>query len=208
MKTIWKTIRVVVLAILCFVMIFVGAVTFLAVTAGIGLKILTSDIGSVYETNDLAEYGNIVGNYDNEQPKEFIFSFFPEAIDEQFADVCYHYKAIKGDTYAYEAWLEFTIPDKTQFASYVNEIKYRKEAAPYMRDEIYTEHIFSDELYLTQDDGKFWIQYAELGKILVSENTQKIIYVAIGVYDGGGVTTEQLSYYWDYFCIEPYCRQR
>ena len=32
----------------------------------------------VFETNDIADYGIIKGNHDNERPKEFVFSFFPK----------------------------------------------------------------------------------------------------------------------------------
>ena len=36
----------------------------------------------VYETNNVADYGVITGNYDNKTPKEFIFSFFPAQIGQ------------------------------------------------------------------------------------------------------------------------------
>ena len=35
--------------------------------------------------------------YDNDYPAEFMFSFFPEGISEDFSNVSYHYKAQKGD---------------------------------------------------------------------------------------------------------------
>ena len=49
--------------------------------------------GTVTETTDIADYGIIIGNYDNDRPAEFMFSFFPEEISEDFSNVSYHYKA-------------------------------------------------------------------------------------------------------------------
>ena len=74
----------------------------------------------VYETNDITDYGIIKGNYDNDSPKKFVSSFFPENIEAYFSDVTYHYKAKKGDTYAYEMYLEFVIQDTEQYAFFLS----------------------------------------------------------------------------------------
>ena len=37
-----------------------------------------------YVTTDLADYGNYVGNYDNQSVQKFITSFFPKEIQENF----------------------------------------------------------------------------------------------------------------------------
>ena len=76
----------------------------------------------VFETNDIADYGIIKGNYDNERPKEFVFSFFPKTIEDYFSDVSYHYKAKKGDTYAYEVYLEFVIQDPQTYNAFIADV--------------------------------------------------------------------------------------
>lgn len=48
-------------------------------------------------TEEIAEYGVIDGNSDNEVPEEFLMRFFPEQILPYFENVIYKYKA--------KAWL-------------------------------------------------------------------------------------------------------
>lgn len=76
----------------------------------------------VYETNDIADYGVIIGNYDNENPQEFVFSFFPERIEEYFSNVNYHYKAKKLDTFAYEIYLDFVIEDTQLYNTFISNV--------------------------------------------------------------------------------------
>lgn len=47
------------------------------------------------------------------------------------------------------------------------------------------------------------ILYAKIGKILYSPEEQRIIYVAIGVYDGGGIGTNYLNVFFERFQIDP-----
>ena len=162
------------------------------VTAIVVVFMLSGD-GDVYQTNDIADYGNIVGNYDNETPKEFIFSFFPETIESYFEQPQYHYKAIKGDSYAYEICLEFSIKDQQIFDDYVRTISAGKEAIPFVYDQKYTDFTISNDYHGNS------ISNAGIGKILVDEELQQIIYIATGTYDGGFATRDDLNYYWTRF---------
>ena len=85
------------------------------------LIVLFAGYGSIYETNSVNDYLHITGNFINDEPRTFIQSFFPEKIEEYFSEVDYHYKAKRGDGYAYECYLEFVIEDAEQYAAYVAE---------------------------------------------------------------------------------------
>ena len=192
-----KTIRWHTLLIAFVVIVLMGIITTIILPTD-------SQYGIVFETNNIADYGKITGNFDNDSPSDFVFSFFPKIIEQQFSNVNYHYKAISGDTYAYEVWLEFLIDDQSEFDSYVNNISEGKRSIAFPYDEKFYVFPITDTLHIEKHKTKYWIQYAEIGKILVSESEHRIIYVAIGVYDGGGTTTEELNYYWSRFNIEPY----
>lgn len=154
-----------------------------------------------YSTTNVSDYGKYVGNYDNDFPEEFINSFFPEKIDKNFSDVKYSYRAQKGDTYAFEAYLEFKIENKAEFQSYVSE-KTGNSAVKFKYNSDFKEYVVFDEFQLVGEESKS-IRGAKIGKILYSEKDQRIIYVAIGVYDGGMVTTDFLCKYFERFDIDP-----
>ncbi len=154
-----------------------------------------------FYTTNISDYGMYVGNYDNDFPEEFISSFFPEEIEENFFNVKYSYKAQKGDSYAFEAYLEFQIVNKEEFQSYISD-KIGNSAVNFKYDSDFKEYVLSDDFQLN-DEGSKSIRGAKIGKILYSEKDQRIIYVAIGVYDGGMVTTDFLCKYFDRFAIDP-----
>ena len=155
----------------------------------------------IYETNSVADYGNIVGNCDNETPEEFIFSFFPTTILDSFSDVDYHYKAKKLDTYAYEAYLEFVIEDEAVFSEFIK--PYVDDSASFAYDESFMEKSIIHHLCLDHNvETEANIADAEIGKILYSEEEQRIIFFALGLHDGGGTYISELSYFVDRFGID------
>ena len=163
-----------------------------------------------YITTELSDYGKYTGNYDNEFPQEFITSFFPNTIENRFSDIKFEYRAQKKDTYAFEAYLEFRIEDPAEFQAFIDE-HVGKNVSDFFYDANFKEYVIADELGLivldletSKADGFYHIQHAKIGKILYSEKTQQIIYIALGVYDGGVVTTDFLCNYFDRFDIEPY----
>lgn len=163
-----------------------------------------------FYTTNISDYGKYVGNYDNDFPEEFINSFFPEKIEENFSNVKYSYKAQKGDSYAFEAYLEFKIENESEFQAFIDE-HVGKNVSDFSYDTNFKEYVIADELGLivldqktSNADGFYHIQCAKIGKILYSEKTQQIICIALGVYDGGMVTTDFLCNYFDRFDIEPY----
>lgn len=170
------------------------------------LFLATMDDGKVYETNNVEDYGIVTGNYDNIKPKEFADSFFPKCIEPIFSDVNYHYKAITGDTYAYEMWLEFVIKDTAQYEEYLSTLGNGKTPHMFAYDNRYSVYTIEETFDINQssNSNKYSIEYAKLGKILFSKDEQRIIFIAMGVFDGGYTTTEDLNYYWSRFNIEPY----
>lgn len=154
-----------------------------------------------YVTTDLSDYGHYQGNYDNEYVQTFITSFFPEEIDNSWSDVDYSYRAQKNDTYAFEAYLEFYIEDPEEFQKLIHQYT-NGNACDFQYDSGFKEYVIADDFQLTRSDSNH-IESCKIGKILYSEESQRIIFVAIGVYDGGATTTDFLCVYFNRFNIDP-----
>lgn len=178
------------------------ALTVIALVFGTIWAIAFWESGQIYETNSLSDYGKIKGNYDNDTPKEFIFSFFPETIDPTFSDVAYHYKAIKGDSYAYEAYLEFTVTDVTQYQQLVAAYTKGKECPLFAYDKEYYLYTISNLFSSDEEQLPAYIDRAEIGLVLFSDTKQQLIFVAIGMYDGGGANTDELGYFFKKFDVD------
>ena len=180
----------------------------------------------VFETNNIADYGVIKGNYDNERPREFVFSFFPEKIEEYFSDVSYHYKAKKGDTYAYEMYLEFMIQDTQTYSNFITDVIGDNASEPFYFDSSYQVYYVSNYLTLSpaitisrnnkseppvvkEDKSKPpVIDNAKIGAVLFSDAEQRIIFWALGAYDGGGTSTDELNYFFNRFGINPWAYEK
>lgn len=164
-----------------------------------------------YVTSDIADYGQYTGNYDNKSAQAFISSFFPEQIEDTFSDITYSYRAQKNDAYAFEAYLAFKIEDSDAYTAFVEKYTAGKECSEFRYDNTYDAYTLIDEfLPVTSDsqqtenmDDDIHIQYAKIGKILCAPNRQEVIFIALGVYDGGIVTTDFLTVYFDQFEIDP-----
>lgn len=173
------------------------------------LILLTSCSISVYETNDVANYGMYIGNYNNIIPTNFISSFFPDSISSTWREVDYHYKAIKFDTYAYEAFLRFSIRDKIEFHTFLATIVSNPDDCKLFEyDSKYKIYPVSNVFSLVNSskphkDGSYAISHAEIGMVLFSEAKNEIIFFAMGVHDGGGATTNDLNLFWNLFDISP-----
>ncbi len=163
----------------------------------------------VYETNDVDDYLNIVGNYNNETPKAFVQSFFPTEIKNSFSSVEYHYKAKKGDTYAYEVYLEFVLEDKEEYQLFVSSVVDKTKSNIFVYDQSFFEYTISHEYEICKvswDDkygDDFFLETAEVGKILYSDEEQRLIFVAIGMFDGGGAHADEFDRFLNRFDISP-----
>ena len=160
-----------------------------------------------YVTNDPQDYGNYVGNHDNNSVVGFINSFFPQRIESDFVNVRYSYRAQKNDTYAFEAYLEFCIEDTSVFQSFIRD-NIGTATTQFSYAPEYKQYVVSDVFSLSSpekrnDSNRYSISYAKIGKILYCEETQQIVYIALGVYDGGVAKTDFLNVYFNRFGIDP-----
>lgn len=169
--------------------------------AAVILLLSACGFGTVYETEELSDYGRIEGNYLNDRPAEFIHSFFPEVLEDSFSDVRYHYKAIKIDQSACEAWLEFTISDPAAFDAFLAECGEADTFVPF--HEAWMELPVASELELLETEDGMSIEYAEMGKVLYRESDRRIIFWALYVFDGGGTGIHDLEQFFTYFDIDP-----
>ena len=192
--------------ILSIILIIVGFFVFVLLFGG-------AELGKTYITTDIENYGEYIGNYDNKTVAKQINSFFPESIEDSFSSVRYSYRAQIGDTYAYEAFLEFIIEDKEQFLQFVSDHTAGIDGQVFEYDNEFVEHSISQKYILTDDVSKddssvkdnshIGISRALIQKILVNENEQRIIFVCLGVWDGGYVRMDYLSTFFDRFGIDP-----
>lgn len=183
------------------------AVDVVLLLVGVAVLFINAAFPQQHITTDLADYGKYVGNYDNKSAKKFITSFFPDEIKDEFKDVKYSYRAEKFDTYAFEAYLEFRIEDETAFKSYIAE-KIGDGATAFEYDPDFKEYIVLDFYLLSSFGNELTIDDAGIGKILYSEKDQRIIYVALAVYDGGATSADFLCVYFERFGIDPVAYQR
>lgn len=184
---------------------------FLALLLACGVAIFYAtrpDSYFIHETTDIAQYGTYTGTGHNDYVHDYIHSFFPDTIDDSFSDVTYSYCAKSIDQCAFEAYLEFVIEDPDLFAQHIAQVG-DVEWEPFAFDSRYMEYTLSEKMDLfhtsASEDGKlfYWIESAKMGKILYEPHEQRIIYVALGVFDGGGTNTQDLHVFFDRFNIDP-----
>lgn len=163
----------------------------------------------IYETNSIRDFGRYVGNYNNDTPSAFINSFFPSQLSDDYSEVEYHYKAKRLDTYSYEVYLGFCITDSNQFSEFLEGI-ITKHGNPteFAYDNTFEEFNISNVYNIASNKeisgyDTYRILNAQIGKILISRESQRIIFVAIGLHDGGGTDTSELCYFFNKFDIDP-----
>lgn len=162
------------------------------------------------ETTDISDYGVYTGTCADSFTQAYINSFFPKEISSSYRNIKYSYKAQEFDTYAFEAYLEFTIEDVTEFNRLIQSIASEDEWKPFAFDESFMEYNIENGFDICVHDPEELgesaydhIECAKIRKILYSAETQTIIYVAIGVYDGGAVGTDYLCVFFERFGIDP-----
>lgn len=153
-------------------------------------------------TEEIAEYGVIDGNNDNEVPEEFFMRFFPEQIMPYFENVTYQYKAKDWCTYNCEMYLEFTISDPEQFRTYAAELTEGMTAQEFPYDAKYDDYIVNNHLYVepfsSSEPGNeryFLCNGARMGRILVCQEEQKIICTGMLVTSCCGGFAEEYDFY-------------
>lgn len=114
----------------------------------------------------------------------FYKTFFPASIESDFDNVMSSYRTGKGDSYSYEAYLEFTIKDPTDYAECVEQYTREWEAQECAFDSAFKEYVIADEFYTNiAGGGQLHIQHAQIGKILQNDAEQRLIFVAFGAHN-------------------------
>ena len=159
---------------------------------------------------EISDYGTFDGTSADSFTAQYIQSFFPKEIEATFSDVKYSYKAENTDTYGFEAFMEFTIEDETEFQTHISKITGKESWQDFAYAPGYKEYCIENVFDLDIDDEDDpssiyyrQIVYAKIRKILYSPEEQRLIYVAIGVYDGGGIGTNYLNVFFERFQIDP-----
>ena len=170
-----------------------------------------------YTTSDPGDYGNYRGVLEQYQA-EYMGRFFPESLAPEFQDVQYHFSSRTVDTYGFEAYLEFTFSDADAMEAYLNRHTAGMTRGTFYFDEAFQEYVLTnadtgyqyDHITLnptphTDADGQtyYYINHADIAKILVNPQQMRVIYVVIAVFDGGGTDTSLLNTFFTRFRIDP-----
>ena len=184
------------------------------------LLLLIFWIGSIstdYTTSDIIEYGNYSGVLQEAQD-EYMNRFFPESIQPEFVNPIYHFSSRTVDTYGFEAYLEFTFASQEQYEEHIEKATEGMLQGTFYFDNDYSEYLLfhqntgnvCDSLWLhhspnIDDNGipYYSIDYAGIAKILANPKERRVIYIALGVSDGGGSDTKLLNAYFSRFGIDP-----
>ena len=162
-----------------------------------------------YATSDINNYGNYIGNVDNQFASKYISAFFPEIIESRFTDVTYSYRAQNLGNYAFEAYLEFVIEDEKAFHEFISGKTSGLECKEFPYDPNFVEYTLDDMLDISVIDGeddqnrKISIHNARIGKILCNAEEHKIIFVAIAMRDAWDAYSDYFCCYFDRFNIDP-----
>lgn len=204
MKRVWKTAFCAAVVLLSLVFLVFGLFRLLE-------WIILDGENNWYTTENISDYGQIIHNGNNAVPQSFFQSFFPERIEPYFEDVQYKYQARDWCDYCCEVHLEFRISDTQQFNDYVRSATEGIPASQFAYDAHYMDYTISDELPLhvikvSSDDGKLVeecdVEGGRMGRILVCEEEQKIIYTMVMVTSCCGEAPESF-YFYERFDIDP-----
>ncbi len=162
-----------------------------------------------YSTTNIEDYGVYKGSYPNNNKAIYkeIHSFFPLKIEDDFQNITYSYKAQQKIDYAFEAYLEFTIENPEEYTDFVEEYTKGMEGQTYLYDPSFTEYVITDEYCLDSLDNatdieKYYIDDADIRKILCCPSENRIIFVIL--YSGASGDIAYFSTYFDRFGIDPF----
>ena len=196
--------KLLIIGIILSVVITVCAIPYIMVSVGN----LESKYHEVhwYHTDDVADYAVITHNGDNRAVEIFVDSFFPKQIESYFSDVKYDYKARDYCDFCCEISLEFTIEDSDAFYNYVETVTKDLTGTKIAYDEHYCDYLIADELDVDaenlRDDGSYYLENIEMGRILVCEKDQRVIFYAIKLTNCCGTGSDKFDFY-KRFAIDP-----
>ena len=184
----------------------------------VAIVFLCLSVPADFKTTDITDYGNYAGVAQKWQDA-YMGRFFPEAISPEFENMQYSFCSRTVDTYGFEAYLEFTLPDMDALEAYLQENTEGMASGTFHFDEAYTEYVLwnedsayrydhlqlSDSSYADESGNlQYYIDNADIAKILVNPAELRVIYVVLAVFDGGGTDTGFLNTFFSRFDIQPW----
>ena len=172
--------------------------------------IITEGENNWYYTEDISDYGEISHNGKNAIPQELFQTFFPETLEPYFEDIQYKYCARDWCDYCCEIYLEFKISDSQLFGDYVKAATEGISASEFVYDTSLTDYVIADDLPLHictyTEEGNlaedWYVEGGNMGRILVNEKEQKVIYTMVMVTSCCGENPERF-YFYERFGIDP-----
>lgn len=156
--------------------------------------------GKYVKTTDISGY------LDTRLP-QWVSELLPDQISTSFEDISYYLNAEQNIDRGFSLHLEFTIPDTAAFDTYTENLCPAEEWERASYDREYLEHNFYNVLRLAEsEDGNptnYNIRWAKIGKVLISEEEQRIIFYFLGVTDNTYADTDELGDFFDRFSIDP-----
>ena len=191
----------------CFILVSIVLSIALAVTAHIAAFFIIFG-NTEYETTNISDYGTFNKTLDNKTTQELL-EFFPERIEPYFGSPNYIYRTERESGYTFEAWLEFTIEDETEFERFISNTVKGIKCQKFLYDTSYDEYVIADYLILDEHtNGEkakkdyYQYEYADIRKILINTSEKKVIFIAVCVDVETGVDTSFLREYFSRFSID------
>ena len=103
-------------------------------------------------------------------------------------------------------YLEFEIQDTDKYASFISNVVGDEDTEPFYFDPTYQAYYISNYMMIFEssaEDRPPYIENAKIGLVLFSEEEQRVIFFALGMFDGGGANVEELGFFFNRFGIDP-----
>ncbi len=176
--------------LLCIMMLIIG---------GLGMDVW-------HEKNHMDDYGVFAIDPRNTYQKQFIKSFFPAELRPEFEDVQYKLRERDLCRTTFEITLEFTIEDHQFFESYVKEVTEGINCSTFAYDPRFDDYVIRNLMNqcpnIDDHDDTYYIEDVEMGRILVCEEEQRIIYIALMVSGCCGDDADKFDFF-NRFDIDP-----
>ena len=184
--------------------------------------VLLSGCGPVVITDSDGpeQYGIFPEDKNTEKAQEVFDALFPATLQPEFEDVAYHYRSVDGaDAYSFEIELSFQVPDEDVFQRLAREYLAYDLVLPFYADSDYLicfqdspdldyESVEKDggpcQFYACRNLDEHWhFGYSRIHAVLVNQKEHRFYFLALDVFDGGGVNTLTLNRFFTDFNLNP-----
>ena len=162
-----------------------------------GATMTGCDEYKLYEETDISQYGNFYSSRWHKEVdiSQYTQNIMPEKIEDFFTVVRYSYRMMHGAAF-HEAYLEVVIEDETTFQSYTHQLLLDKETETFFYNNSFLECVYTDVISIDEIvDGKAYLGASEIQKVLVSDETNTLIFLSF-VYP---YTTDMVESWYVYY---------